>query len=160
VTDQYSQDAPARLEILPTERYARARPYVDDTALVDLESAKIVVARSGETPPDAASEPPASITSEPAQEIEEGPQDSAPRYPLRRRADNIRDAKHSAYDDAASPGEGLDIAYNYVRAALTCSSKRGMHHQSTEDALVDMARALMAVGNAHTDAMRVWRPEP
>jgi hypothetical protein len=159
VTDQNSQDTPARLEILPAERYARTRAYVDDTTPVDLEPAKIVVDRGDQAAPTAAIEPSSPTAADPDEEAEVVARNRPPYYPLRRRAANIRDAKHSEYDDATSPGEGLAVAYRYAWSVLACSSQRGMHHQPTEDALVEVGRTLMAVADAHTDAMRVWRPE-
>lgn len=160
MTDQDSRPRPALLEISAEPRYTRAGAYVDDPAPSEPARTKIVVGRAEEPAPAAAIEPARSPAETPVVE-QPGKQPIArpPYYPLRRRGARIREAGHVAYYDAETPGEGLAAAFDYARSAAARADTAGMRYPPAEDALVDVGRALMAVGDTLTAAMHTWRPE-
>lgn len=166
VTDQNSSHPPVRLESSAEERYTRAGAYVDESAQGGPARAKIGGGPAGE--PGAVGEPlpavvPAAVTEPgsppPAAAGEQPAADRPPYFPLRRRGRNLRDAGHAGYHDAENPVAGLAAAYDYARAACTRAAKGGMPIPATEDALIDIGRALMAAGDTVTAAMHTWRPE-
>lgn len=141
-----------RLEISPPGQYTRAGAYETGGAPgepIGLElpgpAGKIAVLDGPTGPAPAPAEQPAA---------------NPARYPLRRRGRNLREAGHAAYYDAKTPEEGLDAAFNYFRAAVSRADKGDMPHPAADDALIDIGRVLMTVGDDLTAEMHTWSPQP
>ena len=176
MTEQDCRPAPARAEIVDVAaatRYARAGAYGDAPAPADPARAKFPAGPGGGTPPPPTEprepgepgecgepgDPQAAAPAEQPAAAAEQPGPRRVRYPLRRRGRNIREAGHAAYDDAPTPWAGLAAAFDYARSAYTRADAGGMHHPPADDALIEVGRALMAVGDTLTTAMHTWSPQ-
>lgn len=161
MTRQDCPPQPARLEISPPARYARAGAYVDEPGPADPARAKFLQG-TGEAGSGGDHggpvEPPAEPVDETADDQAPPAGERPPYFPLRRRGRNLRDSGHAAYYDAPTPAAGVAAAYDYARASCTRAEKGGMPIPAAEDALIDIGRALMAVGDSVTAAMETWRP--
>lgn len=155
MTVEDSQLAAVRLEILSAGSYARAGAYVDASPPQALEPAKIRIERG----PVPISPPVVEASAPAADATDEQPVGRPPHYPLRRRGLRIREAGHTAYHDAETPWGGVVAAYDYARSADARAAKGGMYLQPAEETLIDIGRALMAMGDLITTAMHTWRPE-
>jgi hypothetical protein len=158
VTQQDCRPARLQVDFSPPGPYARAGAYVDRPLPSDPARAEFLRAPVCDDPAE-----PTELTlvgADTGAEPPEQPGYRPPYFPLRRRGRNLRDAGHAAYYDAANPVAGLAGAYDYARAACTRAATGGMPVPAAEDTLIEIARALLAVGDSVTTAMHTWRPAP
>jgi hypothetical protein len=79
-------------------------------------------------------------------------------YPLADRAARIRALGHDAYAGATSLRDQIAAGADYVRSAAATADRVGLTDPAAARAVHEAVRALMAAGDAQTNALETWRP--
>lgn len=162
MTDQDFPDGGARLEISPSNRYARAGARVDrDPTPGDPARAKVITGRGAASAPGDRAALTRAATATPSGGQPRQASGRFARYPLRRHGARIRAIGHAAYTAAVGDLRAeIAAAADYVRSAQATAERAGMHDPDCVAAIHAAIRAAMDAGDALTAAMHTWRPQP